>query len=91
MMVRLEQRILSTLHLILRVPPFWPDRKLPSNVLQKKYSRMENMRAAAEILKGRKVAKGVRCIVIPATQDIWLQSMHEGLFDICLLYTSRCV
>ena len=44
--------------------------------------RMEDMRAAAEILKGRKVAKGVRCIVIPATQDIWLQSMHEGLFDI---------
>ena len=44
--------------------------------------RMEDMRAAAEILKGRKVAKGVRCIVIPATQAIWLQSMHEGLFDI---------
>ena len=44
--------------------------------------RMEDMRAAAEILKGRKVAKGVRCIVIPATQDIWPQSMHEGLFDI---------
>ena len=44
--------------------------------------RMEDMRAAAEILKGRKVADGVRCIVIPATQDIWLQSMHEGLFDI---------
>ena len=32
--------------------------------------RMEDMRAAAEILKGRKVAKGVRCIVIPATQQI---------------------
>ena len=44
--------------------------------------RMEDMRAAAEILKGRKVAKGVRCIVIPATQKIWLESMHEGLFDI---------
>lgn len=44
--------------------------------------RMEDMRAAAEILKGRKVKKGVRCIVIPATQQIWLQSMHEGLFDI---------
>ncbi len=44
--------------------------------------RMEDMRAAAEILKDRKVAKGVRCIVIPATQAIWLQSMHEGLFDI---------
>ena len=44
--------------------------------------RMEDMRAAASILKGRKVAKGVRCIVIPATQQIWTQCMHEGLFDI---------
>jgi 3-isopropylmalate/(R)-2-methylmalate dehydratase large subunit len=44
--------------------------------------RLEDMRNAAEILKGRKVAKGVRCIVIPATQKIWLESMHEGLFDI---------
>ena len=32
------------------------------------------MRAAAEILKGRKVADGVRCIVIPATQEIMLDS-----------------
>lgn len=44
--------------------------------------RMEDMRAAAEILKGRQVADGVRCIIIPATQEIWKQSMHEGLFDI---------
>ena len=44
--------------------------------------RIEDMRAAAGILKGRKVARGVRCIVIPATQQIWLDSMHEGLFDI---------
>ncbi len=44
--------------------------------------RMEDMRAAAEILKDRKVADGVRCIIIPATQEIWRQSMHEGLFDI---------
>ncbi len=44
--------------------------------------RMEDMRAAAEILKGRKVADGVRCIIIPATQEIWKQSMQEGLFDI---------
>ncbi len=44
--------------------------------------RLSDIRAAAEILKGRKVAKGVRCIVIPATQQIWLDSMHEGLFDI---------
>ncbi len=44
--------------------------------------RIEDMRAAASVLKGRKVAKGVRCIIIPATQEIWKQAMHEGLFDI---------
>ncbi len=41
--------------------------------------RMDDLRAAAEILKGRKVKKGVRCIVIPATQSIYLQAMEEGL------------
>ncbi len=44
--------------------------------------RMDDMRIAAEILKGRKVKKGVRCIVIPATQAIYLQSMREGLLEI---------
>ena len=44
--------------------------------------RMEDMRAAAEILKGRKVHDSVRCIIIPATQNIWLQCSREGLFDI---------
>lgn len=43
--------------------------------------RMEDMRTAARVLKGRKVAKGVRCIIIPATQAIYLQSMREGLLD----------
>lgn len=44
--------------------------------------RMEDMRTAAEILKGKKVHPDVRCIIIPATQKIWQQSMQEGLFDI---------
>ena len=44
--------------------------------------RMDDLRAAAEILKGRKVKKGVRCIVIPATQSIYLQAMEEGLLKI---------
>lgn len=44
--------------------------------------RIEDMRAAAEVLKNRKVAKGVRCIVIPATQSIYLQAMREGLLEI---------
>lgn len=44
--------------------------------------RMDDMRAAAKVLKGKKVAKGVRCIVIPATQAIYLQAMREGLLEI---------
>ncbi|MBE5843607.1 MAG: 3-isopropylmalate dehydratase large subunit [Butyrivibrio sp.] len=41
--------------------------------------RIDDMRCAAEILKGRKVAESVRCIIIPATQSIYLQAMEEGL------------
>ena len=44
--------------------------------------RMDDLRTAAEILKGRKVKKGVRCIIIPATQAIYLQAMEEGLLKI---------
>ena len=44
--------------------------------------RIGDIRAAAKILKGKKVAKGVRCIVIPATQSIYLQAMREGLLEI---------
>ena len=41
--------------------------------------RISDMRVAAEVMRGRKVADGVRAIVIPATQRIWLQAMEEGL------------
>ena len=41
--------------------------------------RIDDMRIAASILKGRHVAKGMRCIVIPATQTVYLQAMEEGL------------
>ena len=44
--------------------------------------RLQDMREAAAILKGQKVAKNVRCIIIPATQAIYLQSMREGLLEI---------
>lgn len=44
--------------------------------------RMEDMRMAASILKGRKVADGVRVIVIPATQQIYLDCIKEGLAQI---------
>ena len=44
--------------------------------------RIDDLRIAASILKGRKVAKNVRCIIIPATQNIYLQAMEEGLLKI---------
>ena len=43
--------------------------------------RLEDMRTAAEILKGRKVANGVRLIIIPATQQIYLDCLREGLIE----------
>ena len=44
--------------------------------------RMEDLRVAAQILKGKKVARDLRCIVIPGTQTIYLQAMKEGLVEI---------
>ena len=44
--------------------------------------RLEDLEAAAEIMKGRKVAKGVRAIVIPATQQVYLDAMEKGLLRI---------
>ncbi|MCR5746714.1 MAG: 3-isopropylmalate dehydratase large subunit [Lachnospiraceae bacterium] len=41
--------------------------------------RISDLRAAAEIIKGKKIADGVRCIVIPGTQKIYLKAMEEGL------------
>ena len=44
--------------------------------------RIEDLRVAAEVLKGRKVHPDVRLIVIPATQEIYMQSIKEGLTEI---------
>jgi len=41
-----------------------------------------DLRQAASVFKGREVAENVRCIVVPATQRIYKQAMHEGLIDI---------
>ncbi len=43
--------------------------------------RISDLRAAAEVLKGRHVAQGMRCIVFPATQSIYLQAIEEGLLQ----------
>ena len=57
--------------------------------------RIDDMRIAAKILEGRHIAKGVRAIVIPATQKIYLQAMEEGLLKIfvdagCVVSTPTC-
>jgi 3-isopropylmalate/(R)-2-methylmalate dehydratase large subunit len=57
--------------------------------------RISDMRAAAEILKGRHVADGVRCIVLPATQDIIKEMIEEGIYmDLlaagCAISTPTC-
>ena len=44
--------------------------------------RLDDLRTAAEVMKGMKVAKGIRCIVIPATQRIYLEAMEEELLRI---------
>ncbi|MGA2546770.1 MAG: 3-isopropylmalate dehydratase large subunit [Rectinemataceae bacterium] len=43
--------------------------------------RIEDLRVAASILRGRRVARGMRCIVLPATQAIYLQALREGLIE----------
>lgn len=57
--------------------------------------RISDLRAAAAILKDRRVADGVRCIVIPATQAVSLQCLQEGLTEIflragCVFSTPTC-
>ena len=44
--------------------------------------RIEDMRMAASIMRGRHVADGVRAIVIPATQEVYLQCIREGLTEV---------
>ncbi len=44
--------------------------------------RISDLRAAAAVLKGRKVAEGIRAIIFPATQTVYLQAIEEGLISI---------
>ncbi len=55
----------------------------------------ENIKEAAELFRGRKVANGVRAIIIPATQEIYLRAMREGLLEVfieagCAVSTPTC-
>lgn len=57
--------------------------------------RIEDMRQAAAVLKGHKVNPNVRCIIIPATQQVYRQCIEEGLMEIfldanCAVSTPTC-
>ena len=57
--------------------------------------RISDIRIAAEVMKGRKIAPGIRAIVIPATQDIYLTALKEGLITTfvqagCIVSTPTC-
>ena len=57
--------------------------------------RLSDMKAAAEILKGRHVAKGIRCIIIPATQTIYKECIKLGYIETfidagCVVSTPTC-
>jgi 3-isopropylmalate/(R)-2-methylmalate dehydratase large subunit len=56
---------------------------------------IEDMRQAADVLRGRKVAPHVRCIIVPGSQIVYKQALKEGLIDVfaeadCVVSTSTC-
>lgn len=66
-----------------KTPDEWGDIKIDQVVIGScTNGRISDMRATAEILKGRKVAGGVRAIIIPATQSVYKQCAEEGLISI---------
>jgi 3-isopropylmalate/(R)-2-methylmalate dehydratase large subunit len=57
--------------------------------------RLSDLRIAAQILKGKKISKNIRCLVVPASQHIWMQANKEGILDIlteagCIINMPSC-
>jgi len=79
-----------------RTPDNWGEVKIDQVVIGScTNGRISDLRAAAAVLKGKKVKKGVRVIVIPATQKIYLQAIKEGIItDLieagCTVSTPTC-
>lgn len=79
-----------------RTPDEWGDVKIDQVVIGScTNGRIEDIKTAADIIKGKHIAKGVRCIVIPATQAVYLEAMKQGwLADFieagCAVSTPTC-
>lgn len=57
--------------------------------------RISDLRIAAQILKGKKISKQIRCLVVPASQAVWMQANKEGILDIlteagCIVNMPSC-
>jgi 3-isopropylmalate/(R)-2-methylmalate dehydratase large subunit len=57
--------------------------------------RISDLRIAAQILKGKKVSKNIRCLVVPASQAVWMQANKEGILDVlteagCIVNMPSC-
>ncbi|MBD5608173.1 MAG: 3-isopropylmalate dehydratase large subunit, partial [Desulfovibrio sp.] len=57
--------------------------------------RYSDLEAAAKVLKGRKVKKGVRCIILPSTPKVWKKALRDGLIEIfmdsgCIVGPATC-
>ena len=57
--------------------------------------RLDDLRVAAGIFKGRKVKKGIRCIILPGSQRVWKEALKEGLLEIfadanCVVSAATC-
>jgi 3-isopropylmalate/(R)-2-methylmalate dehydratase large subunit len=57
--------------------------------------RLDDLRIAAKVLKGKKVSSELRCIIIPGTQQVYLDAMHQGLIETfikagCAVSTPTC-
>ena len=65
-----------------KTPEQWGDIKIDQVVIGScTNGRISDLRIAAKVLKGRKVAKNVRTIIIPATNEVYLQAVKEGLVE----------
>ena len=57
--------------------------------------RLEDLRAAAEVLRGKKVQTGVRCIILPGSHRVWKEALREGLMEVfaeanCIISAPTC-
>lgn len=79
-----------------KTPDKWDEVKIDQVVIGScTNGRYSDMKVAAQIMKGKKIADHIRCIVIPATQEIYKQCIKEGFLDIfidagCVVSTPTC-